>query len=231
MLAFFCVYGTGNIPSVKNVKIEKGNKATDWTYAPEDFLNDITAADEKAQEAITSIVDAQAEIQLLAESISQLVRSGNSGSLLKQDSENLYYFDISDIEALINAANDGLTDANEKISLLDLTAEELKSKTEYVVKGVDENGQPYIELGDNDLSDNTGEKGNFKVRITNTEIKFMQDSDAPASINRNMLVIEKTMVKQELQFGDDKEAGVDGVWIWQKRSNGNLGLTWKEVNS
>ena len=222
---------SGNFPCVKNVKVEKGNKATDWTYAPEDFLDDITAADEKAKNAITSISDAQAEIQLLANSISQFVRTGDSGTLLKQDSTGLYYFDISDIEDLINNANDGLNAANEKINLLDLTAEELKSKTEYVVKGTDENGNPYIELGDNDPSDNTGEKGNFKVRITNKEIQFVEGGDVPANISRKMLVIEKTMVKSELQFGDDEEEGVDGVWIWKRRDNGNLGLTWKGVSS
>ncbi|MGL5149708.1 MAG: hypothetical protein ACRC7N_03930, partial [Clostridium sp.] len=37
MLAFYGTYNTGNIPVVKNVKIEKGNKATDWTPAPEDI--------------------------------------------------------------------------------------------------------------------------------------------------------------------------------------------------
>ena len=34
MLAFYGTYGTGNIPSVKNVKIEFGNTASAWTPAP-----------------------------------------------------------------------------------------------------------------------------------------------------------------------------------------------------
>lgn len=34
MLAFYGNYGTGNIPTVKNVKIELGNTATPWTPAP-----------------------------------------------------------------------------------------------------------------------------------------------------------------------------------------------------
>lgn len=36
-LAFFGGYDTGNVPVVRNVKIELGNKATDWSPAPEDF--------------------------------------------------------------------------------------------------------------------------------------------------------------------------------------------------
>lgn len=39
LLAFYGTYNTGNIPSVKNVKLEKGNKATDWTPAPEDMTS------------------------------------------------------------------------------------------------------------------------------------------------------------------------------------------------
>ena len=35
-LAFFGTYNTGNFPIIRRVKIEKGNKATDWTPAPED---------------------------------------------------------------------------------------------------------------------------------------------------------------------------------------------------
>lgn len=34
MLAFYGTYGTGNIPTVKNVKIEFGTIATDWSLAP-----------------------------------------------------------------------------------------------------------------------------------------------------------------------------------------------------
>lgn len=34
MLAFYGTYGTGNIASVKNVKVEIGSTATDWTLAP-----------------------------------------------------------------------------------------------------------------------------------------------------------------------------------------------------
>lgn len=38
MLAFYGTYGTGVFPYVKFVKVEKGNKATDWTPAVEDVV-------------------------------------------------------------------------------------------------------------------------------------------------------------------------------------------------
>jgi hypothetical protein len=34
ILAFYGTYGTGNIASVKNVKVELGGVATSWTQAP-----------------------------------------------------------------------------------------------------------------------------------------------------------------------------------------------------
>lgn len=200
--------GNGTWVEIKRqtLKLEKGNKATDWTYAPEDFLDDITAAEEKANNAITSISAAEAQIQLLADSIEQLVRSGDSGTLLKQDSNGLYYFDISSIQDSLNDASTGLDnlqgvvrDANGQIDVLKSTAEALMECTEYVRSYTDENGQPCLELGEGDSS--------FKVRITNTEIQFEEDGAIPARINRKMLIIEKTTIKNELQFGDEEEIG------------------------
>lgn len=40
LLAFFGTYDSGRIPTVKKVKFELGNKATDWSPAPEDVLKD-----------------------------------------------------------------------------------------------------------------------------------------------------------------------------------------------
>lgn len=55
LLAFYGTYGTGNFPSVKNIKLEKGNKATDWTPAPEDIDTEITNIDSRISSAESSI--------------------------------------------------------------------------------------------------------------------------------------------------------------------------------
>ena len=44
-LAFYGGYGTGVIPTVKNVKVEQGNKVTDWTPAPEDMETRMSTAE------------------------------------------------------------------------------------------------------------------------------------------------------------------------------------------
>jgi hypothetical protein len=82
--------------------------------------------------------------------------------------------------------------------------------------------EPLIELGKSE--------NEFKVRITNTEIHFADGTVIPTRITRQMMIIEKAMMRDGLQFGDDEEEGISGVWILKRRSNGNLGLLWKEVN-
>lgn len=212
-----------------SLKLEKGNKATDWTPAPEDVSDGISSAQATADNALTSVSTAESIIQQLANSIAALIRDGNGGSLIKQDASGFYYFDISEIEnGLSDTANslsdlEGVVlDANGEIDVLKTTAEALRERTEYVRSYTDENGQPCLELGEGD--------SNFKVRITNTEIQFAEGTAIPARMNRQMLIIEKAMVRNELQFGDDQEV-TGGVWIWKRRSNGNLGLMWKEVNN
>ena len=220
--------GSGSI-SVRAIKLEEGNKATDWTPAPEDIVEGISTAQNTADDAQASISTAESIIQQLANSIASLVRDGNGGSLIKQDSSGFYYFNISEIESGLSDTANSLSDlegvvldANGEIDVLKSTAEALRERTEYVRSYTDSNGQPCLELGEGDSA--------FKVRITNTEIQFAEGTAIPARMNRQMLIIEKAMVRNELQFGDDEEV-TDGVWIWKRRSNGNLGLMWKGVNS
>lgn len=208
----------------KSLKLEKGNKATDWTYAPEDLLDPIIAAQATADQAARNYEQHEAQIQLLADSISNLVRGNDGGTLVRQDESGLYYFDISnleknvsDVSGEVNDLNGIVRGANGEIDVLKSAAEALSKRVEYVRSYTDENGQPCLELGEGDST--------FKVRITNTEIQFEEDGVIPAKINRKMLVIEKTTIKGELQFGDSEE--VSGVWVWQRRSNGNLGLMFR----
>lgn len=193
-------------------------------------------AADKAQNDVDSLTvvvsSAESTIQQLADSLIALVRNGETkdGSLVRVDENGLWYFDISGLQdSISNTANnlsslEGIVlDANGKIDVLKSTAAALQERTEYVRSYTDENGQPCLELGEGDSI--------LKMRITNTEIQFAEGTDVPAKINRKMLVIEKAMVKSELQFGDDEAEGVEGVWVWKRRANGNLGLSWKGVGN
>lgn len=220
---------------IYHLQLEVGNKATDWTLAPEDVSDDISDANTTALGAqntadnnAASLALAESTIQQLIDSISSLVRKNGESSMLRQEADGLWYFDISDIDTTITDTANGLselseivTDANGNIDVLKTTAKALQERTEYVRSYTDENDQPCLELGEGD--------SNFKVRITNTDIQFVDGTTIPTRINRKMLVIEKAMVRDELQFGDDETPGIEGVWVWKRRENGNLGLTWRKV--
>lgn len=75
-------------------------------------------------------------------------------------------------------------------------------------------GEPCIELGETDSE--------FKLRITNTRIMFMEGSGIPAYFTNQSMHIKKAVIEEELQ---------QGGFVWKARSNGNLGLIWKGATS
>ena len=214
----------------KNLKFEKGNAPTDWSPAPGDVDNDIQnaqdaadAANDKADSLGDRVNSTETSFQLLKDSISMLVTDANGESMMTQTS-NGWTFNMGRIEENIDAAMNGLNDLTGTVNKADQTIDELQGltedlvkKTAYITMSQDEEGNPYIELGRSDIE---GEEFDFKVRITNTSMDFMQGTSRIAYVSNNMLYIEKALIKNELQIGED--AG----FIWKKRSNGNMGLRW-----
>lgn len=212
---------------VENLKVEKGNKATDWTPAPEDVSDSIGTAQNTADNALTSVTVAESAIQQLADSIATLVTDANGASLMTQ-TENGWTFSIGELESALSDATENIDNLAGDVGETAGAVESLKQAVadlgvlaNYIKITVD-GDQPCIELGESE--------NNFKVRITNTEIHFADGTVIPTRITRQMMIIEKAMVRNELQFGDDQDTSISGVWIWKRRSNGNLGLMWKEVN-
>ena len=85
---------------------------------------------------------------------------------------------------------------------------------EGTVVDVEGGTKPCLELGK--------EGSDFKVRITNEEIQFIDKQSIPAYISNQKLMIEKAQVDNELRFGN---------FVWKERNNGNMGLVWEGVNS
>ena len=202
-------------------KLELGNKATDWTPAPEDTSDIISkvedSIDTRLDEVNTSIQKSQSTIDQLSDMISHLVTDGNGQSLMTQTPDG-WTFNMSSI-------NDNLTTIKNTMSNMENNDEETNSalerltnlvndvvnKTAYIIMSTDENGDPCIELG---KSDNP-----FKVRITNTAIDFLEGTTKIAYANNNTFYTEKMIVKNELQIGE-----IIG-FVWKTRPNGNLGLS------
>ena len=209
---------------IYHAQLEIGTIPTDWAPAPEDFSDDIsnaqsaaTEAGTKSDEAVTRVEATESLIQQLSDCISMLVTDANGTSLMTQ-TENGWTFSMGSIQSVVDELSESLNALNEEygsteatVDAIKQTVEDLAETAEYVrIRVFDD--EPCIELGESD--------SDFKLMITNTRIMFTDGSNIPTYISNKGLVTENIEVENELRQGE---------WVWKRRSNGNLGLTWREV--
>ena len=176
-------------------------------------------ASETAQDAMNELNSVRSEINVLTESISTLVTDGNGGSLMEQ-TEDGWTFNIGAIQSQLNNAVNNITDIqgdlSEKetvINAINGLVDDIAEKTAYINMTTDDGGSPCIELGES--------TSDFKLRITNTSIDFMQGTNKIAYITNESLYIQSSVVT------DDFKIGAGAGFIWKRRSNGNMGLRWE----
>lgn len=115
-------YTSGNFDiSVKQIKIELGNKATDWTPAPEDVANDAQAKADAAQTAATNAAYAQAayEREIAKAYADGIVDAEETRAIA--DALNKLNEAKADATAKLNsaiAASNGYTDAQTQANLV-----------------------------------------------------------------------------------------------------------------
>ena len=223
------IYGfdTAGTYYINGFKLELGNKATDWSPAPEDMAtaeevqNAQTAADNAQSTADSTesrVTVAESTIQQLSDSIAMLVVDENGESMMTQTSDG-WRFDMGSINSQLNDAKDQLgnlagtvNQVGETIGNLNDLANDLSEKTAYITMTTDDSDKPCIELGKSD--------NDFKVRITNTSIDFMEGSSRIAYLSNRSLYIETAIIRNELQIGEGTG------YVWKKRSNNHMGLRW-----
>lgn len=200
-----------------SVKLERGNRKTDWTPAPEDMAStdDMSAVQVSIDSAEERIATAESLIQQLSDSIVTLVTDGNGQSLMTQ-TDTGWTFSTGDIQDKVNTTSENLDslvnevgDIDSAVGVLQQAVDDLGVLSEYV-KITTYEDEPCIELGETD--------SDFKLLITNTRIMFMEGTGVPAYITNQALHIKKAVVEEELQQGE---------FVWKARVNGNLGLIWK----
>lgn len=201
---------------LKELKLEKGNKATDWTLAPEETATreDVTSLEasftveaESIRSEVSSVKDSADEnkenierantlIEQLDSRILTLVQDENGATRLVQTSTGWEY-DFSALTGAVQNHADRLNNYDDRIKLGTY---------------VNENGEtePSIEFSENSTD--------FKVVITNKRILFQEGGQTPTYIYDNTLVTENIEVKQELR---------QGGWVREIR-NDCLCLVWKK---
>ena len=195
---------------------------SDFTSTTDVIQNQLTSVGISADEALamaeanaTRLNSAQLIIDSLQATISTLITGQNGESLMTQ-TEKGWTFSLATIQntlntisSNVNSLNSDMSDANNLIDVLNSTVADLGVYTDYIKFGID-NGKPCIILGETD--------SDFKVLITNTDIRFMEGSSIPASISNQALNIGTAVVKDELK---------QGGFVWAVRSSGNYGLSWR----
>ena len=217
---FFVLLGNNGSYTISRIKLELGDVATDWSPSPRDVATneDVTNVSDSVDTIGEDLLNAQASIELLQNSISSLVVDENGESLMTQTDEG-FRFDISSITNTLNDATTSISEIEGDVGQLDSlveninsTTKEISEKTAYITITQDDSGNPQLELGKADDP--------FKVRITNTAMEFVENNDVIAYITNKKLFIETGVFVNELQIGDTVG------FIWKRRSNGNMGLRW-----
>ena len=203
--------------TITNLKLEKGNKPTNWSPAVEDVDNQISdtasVADQAAQNAGTAI----SKVNSLERQIQNIVVDDNKLVSVTQDGNGIKI----DMTAATNEINQLLKDIDKKATgqnLEDLKKElekqisALSGRTAYINASTDSQGRPVITLGATDSP--------FKVQITNEAINFIQNGQIIAYANGQKFYNLRTVVQQDVQIGNGPG------FIWRTRDSGNMGLTW-----
>ena len=175
-------------------------------YAVQENIN-ANAANMESLTKKEDLDDLQNQITDQESKISELTNTTNAlGSSISDNSEQ------------VDKLGEDLKSSNEQIDILNTKVTTLLGPAAYIREGtvVDAEGgtKPCLELGK--------EGSDFKVRITNEEIQFIDKQSIPAYISNQKLMIEKAQVDNELRFGN---------FVWKERNNGNMGLVWEGVNS
>jgi hypothetical protein len=213
------VYENSEHDDIKNgitkIKIEKGNKPTDWSSSPEDEEKKTRDTVENIREGLqTQISTARSDIDSLNATIENLVVDKDGRTLMEQTSTG-WRFNMSSIQETLSGLAEELAtkgpDNTKDISDLQGLLAALQNQVAYV-ECTSVNNIPKVTLGSTDSP--------FKVVITNTEISFMNGSSTPAYVNGDVFYGNNITAKKQLQVGENPG------FVWKVRESGNMGLTY-----
>lgn len=199
---------------VANIKLEKGNKATDWTPAPEDIDNRFDAAETRITQAETSIETTNNQIALKA-STETVTEIGNRANQLDKA--------LSDALTTIKQNSDAiatLTARDFKVEFTTLTNQLTQLNGDLTSYKKEVGNWMRFDADGNLVLGATREEGQdaYELKLTKSRISFMLNDVEVAYISNNELYITNSTVVQNLKIGR---------FVWEVRGNGNLGLVWR----
>ena len=213
---YLCVNpnATGQYVYFKLPKLEKGNKATDWTLAPEDIDNRFDTAETRITQAETSIETTNNQVALKA-STETVTEIGNRTNQIDKT--------LSDALTTIQHNSDAiasLTARDFKVEFTTITKQleslngDLSSYKEKIGNWMRFDADGNLVLGATRVQGQDA----YELKLTKNRISFMLNDDEVAYISNNELYITNSTVVQNLKIGK---------FVWEIRGNGNLGLVWR----
>lgn len=202
----FLAFGFKNSGTIwiNSFKLETGDKATDWTAAPEDIQGNINDGKQEAIEVSKTYVDIKNnEIKTSVENIKTTVDGHTTAISTVQSS----------VQQTENKVDTIFTQTNEIKDLTDQNTTQLEEYKQYismepVIHEGEEEPRPTITLGQSTSS--------FKVAIDNKEIAFTGASgEKVAYITGDELRINNVVVVRKLAIGD---------FFLEQEENGHLVL-------
>lgn len=192
-------YGIGTF-YITDVKLEKGNKATDWTPAPEDTDDAIGDVNDNLQGAINGVQD---DLEGVAS-------------------------DLADTQGKVDETYELVTENTTQITELLQTVEgwdftwqettEIITKIENEVTTEYSERLKYIRFIDGEIwlgRDPDPGEDDFKVVISNERIRFLQNNVEVAYISNKQLYITNARITERLEIGN---------FAFFPRENGNMTL-------
>lgn len=189
---------------IRNIKLEKGNKATDWSPAPEDMAT----AD--------SLADVNNSLTNTTNNLQSNINSTNKNLQDVQNSQKEVYEIISENKTQISS----LTQRAEGFQMDFKTVNEtVKQLNNQFVTERDERYK-YIKFIDGEIwlgKEVPIGEDDFKLVIKNDRISFLQNKTEVAYMSNNKLYVTDIHVTSSLQLGK---------FVLSSRANGNVGLRW-----
>ena len=205
--------GTESVLYIKNIQLEKGNKATEYAPATEDMA------------AGHRMVTAETAIAQLKDWIYALIVDENGATMMQGDAENGWRFSMAETK-------EALSNLNELYEALDTDAIEMTSAISSLTSSMNgvEVTLEWVKLG-NWTDPETGETepciylgesdSDYSLVITNTKILFRVGSRAPTRIMTYGLKTKSIEIEEEIR---------QGGFIQTNTPDGGWALVWKGVS-
>lgn len=236
-------FETGGFYYIYHPKLETGNKATDWSPAPEDMATgeDLGNVDDKYDAVDAKVEELRADIQLLDGKIVSTVfdEDGNATSVIQ--SGKGWTFDLGNVGKTIEDVSkligefEGFDEEDTISSLIRALKDDLSGVSTDVGE-IQTNGTSFIQVDRSgeeariflgNVTDE-GELGKYKLCITQTSIEFYVEEKIPTYISNRGMVTDNIEIDEEFRQNFIEDGEVQGGFVWATRSNGNYGLSWKK---